>query len=65
MALTQTQLDKKLNDGQGSRKIVTDAQGSGKGGGTATNYGGGKSTGDGPQGTGNADGISNDGAPCK
>lgn len=63
--LTQTQLDKKLNDGQGPRRDVIRDMGSGKGGGTATKYGGGKSPSDAPQGTGNADGVSNDGAPCK
>lgn len=61
--LTQTQLDKKLNDGQGPRAIVTSAQGAGKGT-SATNYGGGTSSGDAPQGTGDATNVSNDGAPC-
>jgi len=64
--LTQTQLEKNLNDGQGPRRDVINAQtGSGAGRGTsATNYGGGQSSGDAPQGSGDATNVSNDGAPC-
>lgn len=61
--LTESQLDKLLNDGQGSKN--TDSTGSGSGGGTATNYGGGQSDGTSPQGTNDASGVANDGAPCK
>lgn len=57
--MTQTQLDKKLNDGQGPRTVVVSAQGAGKGT-SATNYGGGTSSGDAPQGTGDATNVSND-----
>lgn len=60
--LTENQLDKLLNNGQGPKSSGT---GSGKGGNTATNYGGGKPDGTSPQGSNNADGVSNDGAPCK
>lgn len=61
--LTETQLNNKLNDGQGPRNIVTSAQGAGKGT-SAANYGGGKASTDAPQGTGDATNVSNDGAPC-
>ena len=60
--LTETQLDKLLNEGVGKGKLS-----SGSGGGTgltATEKPSNKNTGDGPQGTGNADGVANDGAPC-
>lgn len=63
---TETQLETLLNKGQGGRNRVILAQtGSGKGDGkTATNLGGGKSPSDAPEGTGNANDIANDGAPC-
>jgi hypothetical protein len=60
--LTENQLDKLLDKGVGKGKLT-----SGSGGGrglTATENSSNQNTGDGPQGTGNADGVSNDGAPC-
>lgn len=66
--LTQTQLDKLLNNGQMPREDVIKQQGSGKGKGitgmNATNNGGGQSDGTAPQGSGDASNVSNDGAPC-
>lgn len=59
--LTETELEKKLNDGQGPRKeVIKAAKGGGKADGKATNA----NSGDAPQSTNNADGVSNDGAPC-
>lgn len=60
--LTETQLNNKLNSGQGPKNIQV-SSGIGRGN-NATQYGGGKSSSDGPQGTGDATGVSNDGAPC-
>ena len=60
--LTENQLDKKLNDGQGLRKeVISSAAGRGI---SATESGTNSGAGDAPQGTGDATGVSNDGAPC-
>lgn len=60
--LTETQLEKKLIENVGKGK-TSSGTGAGKGD-TAVNYGGGKSANDAPESTNNADGVSNDGAPC-
>ncbi len=60
--LTENQLDKLLNKGIGKGK-TSSGSGGGRGRSAKENPSN-KNTGDGPQGTGNADGVSNDGAPC-
>lgn len=60
--LTETQLNKLLSSGVGKGK-KSSGTGSGQGN-TATQYGGGQTTGDAPESTNNASGVSNDGAPC-
>lgn len=58
--LTETQLDNLLTNGGNP----TSGKGAGGDGTKADDFGTNADKGDAPQGTGNADGVSNDGAPC-
>lgn len=61
--LTLAQLDKKLDEGQGPKRTIDTGSGGGRGL-TATDKPSNSDSGDAPASTGDATGVSNDGAPC-